>query len=140
MGAVLSLTFSPGLTAEVVCTKRPVSLRLGRSPSSAISWQVGRDMPLKRLEKQRDWSHVGDLEGETHWIPNSELNEKAHCAVVRTNVVGLHAAPLPNSPPLAFKTLDRFTPLKRVAQQREWVQVEDDSGRKAWINQSQLWP
>ena len=38
-----------------------------------------------------------------------------------------------------FKTLDRYTPLKRIGIDAGWVQVVSDLGLKSWVQESKVW-
>lgn len=129
-----------GLAAsEPVCAKAAINLRSGPGPNHPISWKVSKYMPFLRLERKNGWSKLQDLEGEIHWARSADLTTKARCVVVKTNTAALHKDPSSAAPATDMKTLDRYTPLKRVNDQREWLQVEDEGGRLAWIHESQVW-
>jgi SH3-like domain-containing protein len=136
---LLSLTVTAVAHAQAVCSRSAVSLHKAPSASSPVSWKVPKNMPFLRMERKGGWVKVQDLEGETHWARSSDLTSKIRCVVVKTAVAALHKDPSPNSPATDFKTLDRYTPLKRVADQSEWLRVEDEAGHLAWIHESQVW-
>ena len=96
-------------------------------------------MPFLKTERKGPWSKVEDLEGEEHWIKTSDLTNKIRCVVVKTNIATLRRDPTSSSVPIDLKTVDRYTPFKRIANDREWVQVEDETGRQAWLHESQIW-
>lgn len=126
-------------TAEPVCTASKSTLRKGPAANTAVSWKVSRYMPFMKVDRKGQFSKVKDLEGEEHWVKTSELTNKFRCVVVKTNVATLRKEPSTNAQPMDIKTVDRYTPFKRLANDREWVQVEDETGRQSWIHESQVW-
>ncbi|MBX3020773.1 MAG: hypothetical protein KF799_03790 [Bdellovibrionales bacterium] len=136
---LLLILFSCPLFAQPMCARGNVTLRKGPGTQHAVSWKVSKNMPFLRLERKKGWLKLQDLEGEVHWARASDLTSKTRCVVVKTNVAALHKEPSQNSPATDLKTLDRYTPLRRLDDNREWLQVEDEAGRKAWIHESQVW-
>ena len=139
---ILLLTFSVtarAQTAEPVCAAAKATLRKGPSASNPVSWKVSRYMPFMKVDRKGQWSKVKDIEGEEHWVKTSELTNKFRCVVVKTNVATLRKEPSTTAQTMDLKTVDRYTPFKRLANDREWVQVEDETGRQAWIHESQVW-
>ncbi len=94
---------------------------------------------MRQAERKSGWVRVEDLEGESHWAKPSDLTNRFRCVVVKTNVAVLRKEPSTSAPPVDLKTVDRYTPLKRLGNDREWMQVEDETGRTAWIHESQVW-
>lgn len=125
--------------AEPVCAKGQTTLHKGPSSKEAISWKVGKYMPFLKLSTKKGWAKLQDLEGVVHYARATELSSRTRCVVVKTNVAGLHREPSSKAPAADFKTVDRFTPFKRVSDQSEWIQVEDEAGHQAWIHESQVW-
>lgn len=140
MSFVLALFFSLNAWAgDPVCAKSQITLRKGPGEKNAVSWKVARYMPFMRTERKAGWSKVQDLEGEEHWAKSSDLTTSIRCVVIKTNVAALRKDPNPNSPAAEFKTVDRYTPFKRLGNEREWVNVEDETGRQAWVNETSVW-
>ncbi len=125
--------------AQAVCAKGYISLRKGPSTQYAVSWKVARHMPFLKLESRSGWSKVQDLDGELHWARSADLSTKARCVVVKGNVAALRQKPSPNSALAEIKQLDRYTPMLRLEQAGEWMQVELENGLKAWIHESNVW-
>lgn len=96
-------------------------------------------MPFFRVERRGSWAKLQDLEGEEHWAKTNEISNQIRCVVVKTNVAVLRKEPSNNAPTLEFKTVDRYTPFKRIDSDREWIKVEDETGRQAWLHESQIW-
>lgn len=140
-GLCLFLALSGSVAAaQAVCARGYISLRKGPSTNQPVSWKVARHMPFVKLESKSGWSKVQDLEGEVHWAKSDDLTSKNRCVVVKTNVASLRKEPSSNAPPPPeMKTLDRFTPLKRLENDGEWIQVEVENGLTAWIHESNVW-
>jgi SH3-like domain-containing protein len=96
-------------------------------------------MPFLRLGSHKGWIKVQDLEGEVLWARRRDLSSRLRCVVVKTNTAALHKAPQFASPGEDLKNLDRYTPLKRIKDQKAWIQVEDEAHNQAWIHESQVW-
>jgi len=137
---LLLLLFAGNAWAGVpVCAKSYITLRKGPGPQHPVSWRVARYMPFMRTERKAGWVKVEDLEGEEHWAKSSEVTNAYRCVVVKTNIATLREKPSPSAPPIEIKTADRYTPFKRLGNEREWVQIEDETGRQAWIHESTIW-
>jgi len=143
----LSLSFAVAFIAGIlqpaygdsVCAKSYVQLRKGPGSKNPATWSVAKYMPFVRLETKSGWSKVQDLEGDVHWVRSSEVSNQIRCVVVRTNVASLRTAPSATAVLAEFKSVDRYTPLKRLESRQEWLQVEDEQGRQAWVHESQVW-
>lgn len=123
--------------AQPVCAKGYISLR--KKPGGPISWKVATHMPFVRLENKNGWSRVKDLDGEEHWAQTKDLTKDINCVVVKAQVATLRESPSGNAPPAELKTVDRFTPLKKIEASGEWLHVEDENGRQSWIHEANVW-
>ena len=135
---VLLFTFQ-AWAGEPVCVKAASTLRKGPGTQHPASWRVSKYMPFLTVERKGGWTKVQDLDGETHWAKGSDLTNKIRCVVVKTNIATLRREPSPSAAPIELKTVDRYTPFKRLENNREWMQVEDETGRQAWVHESQVW-
>lgn len=124
---------------DPVCAKSYITLRKGPGDKNPVSWKVAKYMPFMRVERKSGWSKVQDLEGEEHWAKSSDLTTAIRCVVVKTNVAVLRKEAKSDAPPIEIKTADRYTPFKRLGNDREWVQIEDETGRQAWVNETNVW-
>lgn len=126
--------------ADSVCATRITTLRKGPGSQNPASWKVSRYMPFVRLQKKSGWTKVQDLEGEVHWVKSSDITSQIRCVAVKASVAVLHKEPNSTSPGASLKTLDRFTPLKRMDDEKlPWLHVEDEAGHVSWIHESQVW-
>lgn len=125
--------------AQPACAKGYISLRKGPGTQHPVTWKVARYMPFLRVERKGSWSKIQDLEGDVHWVKNSDLNTVDRCVVVKTNVAILRQEPSSQAAAAELKTVDRYTPFKRLESDREWIQVQDETGRKAWIHETNVW-
>lgn len=139
--AFVALFFSTTVAhaGDPVCAKNYITLRKGPGEKNAVSWKVAKFMPFMRNERKSGWAKVQDLEGEEHWAKNSELSTAYRCVVVKSTTAILRKEPNSGSPPIELKTADRYTPFKRLSVEREWVQIEDETGRQAWVHESNIW-
>ena len=125
--------------AEPVCAKKPVTLRKSAGDGAPVSWKVPRYMPFLRIGQKSGWSKLQDFEGEVHWARAGDVTTALRCVVVKANVANLHKDPSPGSPASDLKSVDRYTPLLRVADQGDWMQVKDEAGHLSWIQTAQVW-
>ncbi len=132
-------TLAAAQQSEPVCAKASSVLRKGPGAQHPVSWKVSRYMPFLKVDRKGQWTKVKDMEGEEHWVMTSDLTNKIRCVVVKTNIATLRREPSSSAQPMDFRTVDRYTPFKRIANNRDWVQVEDETGRQAWIHESQVW-
>ena len=68
-----------------------------------------------------------------------ELTSAIHCVVVKSTIATLRKDPSTTAATADLKTIDRYTPLKRLESQGEWMHVEDEAGHQAWIHESTVW-
>jgi uncharacterized protein YgiM (DUF1202 family) len=137
--AVNAMAVTATGSGEPVCAKNFTVLRKGPGTTFPISWRVSRYMPFFRYETKNGWVRVTDLDGESHWAQPRDLTTSIHCVVVRANVATLRREPSVNAPTIDIKSVDKFTPLKKIEVNGEWVKVEDETGRTAWIHESNIW-
>lgn len=138
--ALIAFGISFGARAsEPVCAKDNATLRKGPGTNHPVSWKVARYMPFLKTDRKGQWSKVEDLEDEEHWIKTSDLTNKFRCIVVKTNIATLRKEPSSTAQAVDLKSVDKYTPFKRLASDRDWVQIEDETGRQAWVHESQIW-
>ena len=124
---------------DPICAKNALTLRTGPGTQYGVSWKVPRYMPFIKVEIKNSWVKVRDLDGEMHWAPARDLTTNIRCVVVKSTVATIRKEPSQTADTLDLKTLDRFTPLKRLEANEEWLHVEDETGRQAWIHESTIW-
>lgn len=96
-------------------------------------------MPFLYIDKKGYWLQVQDLDGEKHWIHNSNITFKWQCVVVKLNTATLRTGPGKNNSPAELPLADKYTPFRRVDVQDGWYQIEDDLGGRYWISDSAVW-
>jgi hypothetical protein len=82
---------------------------------------------------------VQDFEGETHWARRNDLTTRFRCVVVRSTVATLRQKPSTSALAADLKTLERYTPHKRLDSDGAWLHVVDEAGHQAWIHESTIW-
>lgn len=126
--------------AEAVCAKSSLTtLRDAPSVQGKVTWRVAQHMPFLKVESKSGWYKLLDLEGASHWGRPRDFTSKTRCVVVKTNVARLRVAPNKDAAMGPIKTVDRYTPLKRLNEEEEWIQVDDGLGNKSWIHESNVW-
>jgi SH3-like domain-containing protein len=134
--AVLS---SPVL-GQAICTQsKNAILRTGPGEQFEKSWSVSRFMPFMKLDQKNNWLKLSDIDGEIHWGKAADFSTQLRCVVIKSNYADTHQGPGNSFPPVEFKTLDRFTPLKRIDAEGPWIKVESDNGIQFWVHESKLW-
>ena len=106
------------VSGDPTCAKTYISLRKGPGAQFPISWKVARYMPFLRIDYKNGWAKVQDLDGETHWALSRDLSSGLHCIVVKATVATLRQKPSSTAPASELKTADRYTPFKRVDNQK----------------------
>lgn len=124
---------------EPICAKGYITLRKGPSADQPVSWKVAKYMPFLKVDYKGSWSKVEDLDGETHWAKTADLSKQLRCVVVKTNIATLREKPGTTSPVADMRTADRYSPFKRLESERDWINIEDENGKRSWIHESQVW-
>lgn len=138
--AVLLALFSSTAFAQAVCTRVPsTTLRKGPGPKFEKSWTVTKYMPFLQVDSKDGWLKLVDMDGEVHWGRGQDFTRHLRCVAVRSNTTETRQGPGPGFPYGDFKTIDRYTPLKRLNSQGGWLEVENDLGMKAWVQESRIW-
>jgi SH3-like domain-containing protein len=96
-------------------------------------------MPFLKMESKSSWTRVQDVDGESHWAQSKDLSAGLSCVVVRTQVATLRKGPSTASEPADLRTVDKFTPFKKLEIEGDWVKVQDETGREGWIHQTNVW-
>ncbi len=126
-------------SGDPTCAKDYATLRKGPGSSYSVSWRVARFMPFLRFEAKSSWVKVQDLDGEMHWARSKDLTSSLSCVVVRAQVANLRKEPSAAAALAELRSVDRFTPFKRIESEGDWVKVEDETGRQAWIHHTNIW-
>lgn len=128
------------LQLKAVCvTSKTVQLRAAPNKKAAVTWQVGKYMPLKKISEKSGWLQVEDVDGERHWVQKSAVSEKIVCAVVKSTQATLRQRPSGSAPAIESGAVDKYTPFKRVGREDSWVQLEDEYKTRSWANEKLLW-
>jgi SH3-like domain-containing protein len=124
---------------DPACARGIAELRRGPGSQFPVSWKVAKYTPFLKHEAKGAYVKVTDQDGEVHWARQKDLTTRHGCVAVRSQVAMLRREPSKSAPPSDLKTADRYTPFKRVESKAEWIRIEDESGRQAWIHESQVW-
>ncbi len=105
---------------------------------SKVSWVVGLYTPLIVRKKHKFWSKVEDVDGQTHWILNSQLTHKWRCGTILKKAftrkgAGVHMLVSP------LGIVDRYWSFKILKRQDHWLYLKDKSGQKVWVFKDLIW-
>jgi uncharacterized protein YgiM (DUF1202 family) len=124
---------------DPACARDVVTLHKGPGKQFAVAMKVAKYTPFLKVENKSGWVKVQDLDGEMFWTLPRGLTSNMRCVVVKTTVAALRSEPSTSSPSAELKTVDRYTPLKRLEAKGEWIHVEDETGHQAWIHETNVW-
>jgi len=127
--------------AQSFCVKKNgVNLYQGPKTSSAVSWTVGKNMPLQGTgEKKGSFVEVEDLDGQIHWIKRGDVSTKNRCLVIQVRSTRLRQGSGKNSPMAEMANMTKYSPFKDLGGEEGWTLIEDDTGAKAWVNLDHVW-
>jgi SH3-like domain-containing protein len=123
-----------------LCVKQnQTKLYAGPGKNTAVTWVVGKNMPLLELERRGSWVKVEDQDSESHWVPRSALTNSFQCLSVSVPVATIRKGPSSKQPLHEYRQLDRYTALKKLGQEEDWIKVEDGFGQDFWIHIDLVW-
>ncbi len=126
--------------ARSLCVDRSeANLRSGPSSRSAITWTVGRNMPLKEIRRQGAWVEVSDLEGKRHWVHRGSVSTRLRCLVITRNFTTIRQGPGREYPPAELPVTDKYFPYRDIGGEDGWTQIEDDQGYRGWVPLTHTW-
>jgi SH3-like domain-containing protein len=125
---------------SAACVNVPeANLRSGPGTQHEKSWEVFKYMPLKVISQKGDWSHVSDVDGDTHWIYRKLLTEGFTCAVVKGNKVNVRSGPGIQHAVAPLGQVDKYYAFKVLSNKGDWLEVEDEMKNRGWISESLVW-
>ncbi|MFN2365986.1 MAG: SH3 domain-containing protein [Desulfurivibrionaceae bacterium] len=128
------------LAAEYVSIKNNgVNVRSGPSTKDQVRWEVFKDFPLQVLERQGDWAHCLDFEGDKGWIYGSLLSDKK-TVIVKKNKVNLRDAPSTGDNAQVVAQVKYGVVFDVLAKDGEWLKVSHKDGTNGWIHRDMVWP
>lgn len=127
--------------AQSYCvTKSGAKLRKSANAKAALSWQVGKYMPLMGTgRKQGSWIEVRDVDNQVHWVSSSDVTTKKTCVVVRVKNTRLRAGPGSEFQASPLGVADKYMAFADLGGEDGWTQVTDDDGATAWMNIDHAW-
>lgn len=128
------------IAASALCTTKNQNYLYAKpNGKSSVTWVVGKNMPLRKLEVKGSWIQVADLEGEKHWIPYTNVSSRGSCLVVSRRKTILRTGPGKDFPVAEAPTAERYSPYRDLAGEDGWTQVVDDFGNAGWVNLDHTW-
>ena len=115
------------------------NLRAGPGKRYKKTWTVGKYTPLILVKYRRGWYKVKDMDGQIHWIYSGLASQKTKCMSVKVRKANIRKGPGINHAQVAYKSVDRYTPLRKLNKKGAWYQVADSAGTKFWIHERNVW-
>lgn len=126
--------------ASALCvSSAEAHLREGPGKNYRKSWTVYQYMPLQQIGSKGRWLKVKDVDGERHWIHNSQVSRKIRCATIKTSTANVRTGAGTQFPRASWSPLERYYSLKVLSSNGRWTKVSDEVGNKGWIANSLLW-
>ena len=115
------------------------NLRDGPGKSHHKTWTVGKYMPFRQLDRKGSWLKVEDVDHQIHWIYKTLVSRAIACVVVKVPFAYLRTGPGKKFAKAGIEIADKYAPFKKIDHRGNWLQVEDDYGRKSWIYAKSVW-
>jgi len=118
-----------------------VNSRKGPGTKFSIKWEYGNGMPLKVLQREKDWIKIQDFEKDTGWVHNSLLHYSPH-VIVKANRKKDKKINIRNGPGTQNKIVGEayygvvFETLERKS---GWIKVKHETGLVGWVSEKLLW-
>lgn len=136
---VLSLFFCFNLSSECV-TKDGVGLRLRPSKKAALTWEVRKYFPFKKLKKEtKYWTQILDLYGNKHWIPKMHYTKRYHCVIVKADESRIKEEPRIASKDKYREPAFKYETFRFLRAKRGWIKVQDVHGDTGWLLYKDVW-
>ena len=126
------------LNAECI-TSDNVKLRIAPSKYAAVTWQVRKYFPVKKLGETELWMKVLDLEGDKHWVFKQHLTKKYHCVIVKVTEARIKEEPTKMAKDKYKESAYKYETFKFISAKKGWIQVKDVYGDVGWITLKEVW-
>lgn len=134
------LFFSINSSALGLCVKTPrANLRSGPGLNYKSTWTVGQYMPLLRVDHQKRWSKVKDVDSKTHWIYTNLLTQKVKCLVIKSSTAELRIGPGKGFERANYRSADKYEAFLQLGKKGSWYQVKNNINEIVWVHQSDVW-
>ena len=132
-------SFTPKNTEALCIQNERANLRKGPGTNHKKLWEVFKYMPFKQLGNKDAWKRIQDVDGDIYWIYGPLTTQKYKCAVIKNNKTNLRTGPGTNFPKVPWSPVPKFFSMKVLKIEKNWVQIEDIDGDKAWIYRPLVW-
>lgn len=130
----------PALAAEYVSIKsNGVNVRSGPSTDNPVRWEVFQDFPLQVLERQNDWAHCLDFEGDKGWVYEPLLSAKK-TVIVKKDKVNLRNSPATDDNAQIVALVKYGVVFDILAKDGDWLKVRHNDTTEGWIHKDMVWP
>ena len=127
-----------GLNAECVI-KDGAELRNAPSKHAAVTWQIRKYFPVKKLQETEYWIKVIDLEGDRHWVEKKYLTKKYHCVIVKGSETRIKKEPESRSLDKYKESALKYETFKFMKARKGWIKIKDVYGDTGWVLYKDVW-
>ena len=100
-------------------------------------WKPVQYTPFRYLDNSNEWYKVQDVDGDIHWIHQSEVIRSMFCFVAKVQALDLWEGPGSSYGQAGrAKKYDSFRFVKR---QGNWVSGLNADGFQIWVNAKEVW-
>lgn len=123
----------------VIAAKDGVNVLANPATDAEVRWEIFNRFPLMVKKRQGQWLQVGDFEGDTGWIHQSQVSGEKSVIVCKKRI-NLRQEPNnePGNPIIAVVRYGVvFTPIEKKG---DWLKVRYDDNTEGWLTKDLVWP
>ncbi len=118
-----------------------VNSRKGPGTKYSIKWEYGQGMPLKILQRNKNWVKIKDFENDTGWIHKSLLHYKPY-VIVKANKGKKKKINIRKGPSTKNRIVGEAyygVVFETIEQKSNWIKVKHETGLVGWVSELLLW-
>lgn len=135
--SIIFIFYSSVTLAQRLTVKTDIAnIRSGPGINYDVLWQVEKYHPLMVLNKNGQWYHFRDFEGDEGWIHRSLLGE------IPSVITKSEKCNVRSGPGTGYKilfTVEKGIPFRVLARKENWIRIQHADGDKGWIHKSLVW-
>lgn len=135
LGLFLAVAALPAAAEMVSIRGATVNMRDGPGRHATVLWELGRDYPLRVLERRNGWLKVRDYEGDEGWV-FARLTARTPTVIVKQPRANIRSGP-----GTGYRIVGRAESgevFRTLERRGRWMRVAVGKG-DGWIARSLLW-
>lgn len=117
-----------------------VKLRSLPSKKAAVTWQVRKYFPFKKLKNEtKYWTQILDLHGKKHWVAKKDYTKRYNCVIVKANESRIKTDPFIGAKDKFKESAYKYETFKFLKAKKGWIQVQDVHGDTGWLMYKDVW-